>query len=134
MKKKLGQKEEPEQPLVSIIQARGGTAVICINYSAGLKGWQLNRALESCKEQFLTHQPMIIVCEEKCPPEWVVPMVLVRLKHATRIAVDTRKGYPKSCIVIYVRDGFGSPGKWIKNPCPKWRALDTNRTHSDRKK
>jgi hypothetical protein len=116
-------------PLVAISQVRGST-IVCINYLAGIKPYQLDRAMEQCKEMLASMVPVVIVCKDKIPPLWALPIVQGFCKHATRISVDTRQDYPKSCVVVVARNTPWSAGKRHKNPDSDWAALVGRHSHA----
>ena len=122
-------KKEQEEPLVVVSKTRG-TTIICINYLGGVRPIRLNRAMEGYKRVLRSMEPVVIVAKDKNPPSWAFPIVQSACKHASRIAVDTREGYPKSCVITVVRNGSGQMGQRIKNPDPTWATLDQRHTRS----
>jgi hypothetical protein len=106
------------RPLITISNSRG-SKIVRISYLAEVTPDQLAEAVDDIVyERADLKGKIVIVTDDATPCYWACAMLVASCPLTYMIAIETRRGEKKSCLVVRHRRGGGRNlfGKYISNP------------------
>ena len=108
------------RPLISVFPSKGekGFKMVHIDYLGGVTPRRFALALQQKYKKVIGAEPVVVVTNDQTPCFWACAMIAQLCTAVPMVAIDTRDGRKKSCIVVFTWGGRWKIGSRIANPDP----------------